>query len=147
MTPQERNDYKWKWHRFQQRYEAIYTAQFKKALQAQVQQFKRYRDVAYVNSVPIHDVLENLYKTVGPLWAAKTGIHRIKRIETKERLPMGFSDRIVALMRQYYNIDLINDAELMTHDSREYMARILSNAASSGASFDDIVREGSHERK
>ena len=139
MTPTERLDYKNKWHRFQQRYEGIYTTKFKAALQEQVHQYIKHRDIHSITATPIYKVLVELYKTVGPLWAAKTGIHKAK-VQVKAAMPMGFSERIVELMRQYYGIDLLNDAELMTRTTRELIVKVLSDAAVSGISFDEIVR-------
>jgi len=65
-----------RWDRFQKRYERIYTTKFKAALQEQVRQ---HLEVGYINSQPIYEVLVDLYRTVGPLWAFNTGVHRFKR--------------------------------------------------------------------
>jgi uncharacterized protein with gpF-like domain len=126
-----------RWDRFQKRYERIYTTKFKAALQEQVRQ---HLEVGYINSQPIYEVLVDLYRTVGPLWAFNTGVHRFKR-QTKARMPMGFSERIVELMRQYYGIDLLVDAEGITDTTREYIQEVLSAAATSGISFNEIVRQ------
>ena len=132
MTREEKSAYLRKWHRFQQRYENMYTPKFKAALRKQVQQYASRREI---NSGPIYEVLLDLYKTVGPVWAAVTGVHRMKA-----RMPMGFSARIVELMRQYYGIDLLNNAEQITQYTRDVIANILSDAALTGASINDIVR-------
>lgn len=136
MTVAEKKAYHYKWDRFQKRYERIYTTKFKEALQEQVEQYKKNRSI---NSGPIYKVLISLYKTVGPLWAQQTSLN-IKRQQVKARMPMGFNERIVELMRQYYGIDLLNDAELMTRVSRQVIADILSDAAITGASINEIVR-------
>lgn len=138
MTASQRQQYIITWHRFQQRHEAIFTNKFKAALQIQAKQFLRNKKVMDVTAYPIYVVLKELYETVGPLWAYKTGIHKIKR-EVKS-MPMGFSERIVALMKQYYGIDLLNDAEGITSYTREVIQDILSNAAQSGDSIFDIVK-------
>lgn len=135
-----RQDYIHKWHRFQQRYEAIYTTKFKAALREQLQQYINTGNVMAVTSQPIYNVLKELYETVGPLWAAKTGIHRLKTIEKKAMMPMGFNERIIDLMKQYYGIDLLNDAEGMTAYTREVISNVLSDAAQSGISFSEIVK-------
>jgi hypothetical protein len=127
-----------RWDRFQKRYERIYTTKFKAALREQVRQ---HIEVGYINSEPIYQVLVDLYKTVGPLWAFNTGVHRFKpKKQVKARMPMGFSERIVELMRQYYGIDLLNDAEGITANTRDYIQDILSDAAITGISFDEIVK-------
>lgn len=134
-----RTDYILKWHRFQQRHEAIYTTEFKKALRINIAQWERNQNVMDVTAEPIYKVLLRLYKTVGPLWAARTGVHITAR-EQKALMPMGFSERIVELMRQYYGLDLLNDAEQITAYTREIIVKVLSDAAQSGSSFDQIVK-------
>lgn len=135
-----KQDYIAMWHRFQQRHEKIYTTEFKKALQIQVQQYLKRNSLTDVTSEPIYKVLKHLYETVGPLWAQKTMVHRMP-VETKSRMIMGFAQRIIELMRQYYGMDLLNDAELMTTISRQYIADVLSAAALSGISNDEIVKQ------
>lgn len=136
MTAAEKKRYLYKWDRFQKRHERIYTTKFKAALREQVQQYAK---TGNINSGPIYSVLLDLYKTVGPLWAAATGVHRMK-LEKKARMPMGFNERIVELMRRYYNIDLLNDAEQMTTYTREVISAYLSKAAIEGTPINDIVR-------
>ena len=130
----DKEQYLQAWHRFQQRQERIFTTKLRVALKEQISQRMAGKDVT---SEPVYKVLIELYKTVGPLWAAKTGLHRIKEI--KSRMPMGFSERIVELMRQYYGIDLLNDAELITAHTREVIEGILSEAAQTGWSIDEIM--------
>lgn len=134
-----RQDYIYKWHRFQQRYEAIYATKFKAALKIQTKQFLRSQNLLDVTAYPIYAVLKELYETVGPLWAARTGVHRIKK-EEKAAMPMGFSQRIVDLMKQYYGIDLLNDAEGIAAYTREVIQNILSEAAITGASIYEITK-------
>lgn len=155
FTLKDKQAYLSKWHRFQQRYERIYTTKFKAALKTQVDEFiKHYKRVGpsqatmHISSEPIHKVLVSLHKTVGPLWAHKTEVHKMKPkrksmttpVSVKARMPMGFNERIVELMRQYYGIDLLNDAEQITAYTREVIQNVLNDAALSGASINDIVR-------
>lgn len=134
MTSQQKQDYKNKWDRFTKRYERIFTTKFKAVLQAQAKHHVYY---GYITSAPIHKLLTELYKTVGPLWAHTTQVG-IKR-QVKARQPMGFNERIVDLMKQYYGIDLLNDAEGITDYTREVIARVLSDAALTGASLSEQV--------
>jgi len=136
MTQAEQNKYFYEWHKFQQRYEKYYEKKFTAALKVQVAAFLKTQDVMSIPSFPIYTVLVNLYKTVGPRWA------RISKLSmTKATGQMGFNERIVELMRQYYGIDLLNDAEDITAYTKEVIQKILSDAAITGASFDDIVRQ------
>lgn len=136
MTQQEQNKYYYEWHKFQQRYEKYYEKKFLKALKLQVAAFIKTQDVMSIPSFPIYTVLVDLYKTVGTRWA------RVARVSmTKATGQMGFNERIVELMRQYYGIDLLNDAEDITAYTKEVIQNVLSDAALTGASFDDIVRQ------
>lgn len=136
MTKAEQNKYFYEWQKFQQRYEKYYEKKFVAALKIQVAAFLKTQDVMAIPSFPIYTVLNNLYKTVGPRWA------RIAKVSmTKATGQMGFNERIVELMRQYYGIDLLNDAEDITAYTKAVIQKILSDAAITGASFDDIVRQ------
>lgn len=135
MTKKEQNDYYRMWHKFQQRYEKLYEKKFAKALDIQVKAFIKTRDVMAIPSFPIYTVLVDMYKTVGPRW-----VRLSKMSMTKATGSMGFNERIVELMRQYYGIDLLNDAEAITAYTKEVIGKILSDAAMTGASYDDIVK-------
>lgn len=136
MTKAEQNKYFYEWQKFQQRYEKYYEKKFVAALKIQVAAFLKTQDVMAIPSFPIYTVLVDLYKTVGPRWA------RISKVSmTKATGQMGFNERIVELMRQYYGIDLLNDAEDITAYTKAVIQKILSDAAITGASFDDIVRQ------
>lgn len=138
MNATAKREYKHKWDRFQKRWERIYTTKFKKALQTQAHQ---QTTQGYITSAPIYEVLLDLYRKVGPLWAFHTKLHKIAaQPAVKARMPMGFNERIVELMKLYFGIDLLVDAEQMTQYSREVIAKILEDAATSGASINDVVR-------
>lgn len=136
MTPAEQNKYFYEWHKFQQRYEKYYEKKFAAALKVQVAAFIKTQDLMAIPSFPIYTVLVDLYKTVGARWA------RVAKVSmTKATGQMGFNERIVELMRQYYGIDLLNDAEGINDTTRAVIQKVLDDAAITGASFDDIVRQ------
>lgn len=54
---------------------------------------------------------------------------------------MGFTERIVELMQQYYGIDLLNDAEGITDVTREKIRAVLSDASYLGYSVDEIIAQ------
>jgi hypothetical protein len=134
MTPKEKKIYSLKWIKFQQRYEKAYTGKFISALQIQVNAYIKSRDLMMVPSYPIYDVLLSLYKNIGVDWA-----NFIRRDVNKAEGQMGFNQRIAELIKQYYNVDLLNDAELMTQYSRSVIADVLSKAAETGMQYSDIV--------
>lgn len=136
MTRAEQSAYWRKWNRFQQKYERIYERKFVTALQAQVDAFIKYQDVNLVPMFPIYDVMVNMYETVGPAWAQ---IARTESVKADGQL--GFNERIVELMRQYYGVDLLNDAAGITEYTKEVIRKVLADAAQLGWSFEQIVRE------
>ena len=134
MNRKEQREYWLKFHRFQLRYENLYYARVNRALKNQVQQYIDKKDLLYVRSGELYGVLLELYKQVGSVWARHT-----RRIKAAGQ--MGFSERIVMLMRQYYGIDLLNDAEGITDTTKAVIQRVLEEAAEAGWSFDEIVRK------
>lgn len=141
MTQREEQTYWNQWHAFQQANEKRFTKEFYKALQIQVRAFAKTQDVMQIPTFPIYTALNKLYTVVAPKWARVSRDQSFKADDLFVTGRLGFNERIVQLMRQYYGIDLLNDAELMTQYSREVIVRVLSQAAETGASFDDIVKE------
>ena len=136
MTKAEQNAYWRKWSRFQQKYEKAFIPKFTKALQIQVKAYIKTKDIMSIPSFPIYDVLVKLYKSCGPEWA-KYAFAQSKKANGQ----MGFNERIIELMRQYFGIDLLNDAELMTQYSRDVIVRVLSNGLEAGIGIEQIVKE------
>src|SRR5688572_13213770 len=127
-----RTEYKQMWDRWQRRIEAKYTAKIRKVLRLQVD---TYQAAGYVPSEPMREVLQELYREAGVQWAAKTGIHRKNPVSIKARMPMGFSERIVELMRMYYGDEyFFNWAEEITDTTRKDIENIFAQAAITGAS-------------
>ncbi len=127
------------WDRWQRRIEAKYAAKIRKVLQLQM---AAYKATSQVPSEPMRLVLIELYKEAGVQWAAKTGIHRKKPVSLKALLPMGFSERIVELMRMYYGDEyFFNWAEEITDTTRRDIEQIFSQAAITGASIDEITAQ------
>lgn len=134
-----RTEYKQMWDRWQRRIEAKYTAKIRKVLRLQVD---TYQAAGYVPSEPMREVLQELYREAGVQWAAKTGIHRKNPVSIKARMPMGFSERIVELMRMYYGDEyFFNWAEEITDTTRKDIENIFAQAAITGASIDEITQQ------
>lgn len=141
MTSQEQQQYWNKWHSFQQRHEKYFTPKFVKALKIQVDYYIKTQNLMTIPIFPIYDVLMQLYTTVGPKWARVSRTQSFKADDNFVTGSMGFNERIVELMRQYYGIDLLNDAAQITDYTRLVIQKVLGDAAISGASFDDIVKQ------
>ncbi len=135
MTNEQQNAYWLKFHRYQVRYENIYTPKFNAALKEQVNQFIEYGTLMNVNSMPVYKVLHSLYMDSAYIWA-----HRATANLRKERMTMGFSERIIELMRQYYGIDLLNLADGITQTTKDVIQAVLNQAAQEGFGFDGIVK-------
>lgn len=117
------------------RYELMYAGQINKALKAQVQEYIRTKDTIYVRSGGLYAVLIDLWKNTGTAWARHTN----PGLRKKDGGQMGFSERMVSFMHQYFSIDLLNDAEGITQTTIKLIQEVLSEAAIMGWSFDDIV--------
>lgn len=137
MTPKEQNIFWFKFHRFQMRRELMYTGQINKALKAQVQEYIRTKDTIYIRSAGLYTVLIDLWKSTGTSWARQTN----PGLRKKDGGQMGFSERMVSFMQQYFSIDLLNDAEGITQTTIRLIQEVLSEAALNGWSFDDIVEK------
>jgi SPP1 gp7 family putative phage head morphogenesis protein len=136
MTTAQQNKYWRNWHRFQQKNEKKYEAKFNKALQLQVDAYIRTQDLMAIPLFPIYEVINDLYRTVGPSWVKQT-----YKGMTKADGRLGFNERIIELMRQYYGIDLLNDASGITDYTRAVIQKVLDRAAIEGWSPDRIVYE------
>jgi len=135
MTNKEKNEYMSKWNRFQQKYERYFEKRFNRALKIQLEAFLKTQDIMAIPSFPIYTTLIELYKKVGPAWAR---VVRMDGIKADGR--MGFNEEIVALMNEYYGIDLMNDAEDINTFTRNILQKTLNRAATEGLSFNEIVR-------
>ena len=136
MTVQDQRDISLRFRRFVRRYEPIHARAINKALRTQVNQYIEKGTLMAVNSTPIYPVMVELYKTAAKIWAHQSAL-QIRR--HKGRQPLGFSERIVELMRKYYGIDLLNVAEGLTQTTKDQIQAVLSEAAEKGWSFDEIV--------
>lgn len=137
MTPEERTAYWHKFNSFQQRMERKYAPQINKAIKEQIEIYIKTGDVNLVSAIPVYKVLQTLYKDAGVNWAHKAIMHLPKK---KARLPMGFSERIVQLMLDYYGMDILNDSDRISQTTRDFISEVLSDAAEEGFGFDEIVK-------
>ena len=137
MTPKEQDEFWLKFHRFQMRYELMYTPKINKVLKNQVQQYITNRDLIYVRSGELYGVLIDLYKTTGTAWAYQTrGL-----LTKKAGGQMGFSERVVSIMQQIFGFELLNDAENITQTTIRLIQEVLTESALEGWSFDEIVKK------
>lgn len=136
MTIQQQDDLWYRFHRFTKRYERIYATEFNKALRTQINQYIDSGTLMAVDATPIYPVLVELYKATAVVWAHQSQL-QIQRM--KARQPMGFSERIVELMRKHFGIDLLNIAQQITDTTKRVIQEVLSKAVELGWSFNEIV--------
>jgi uncharacterized protein with gpF-like domain len=137
MTTDQQDEIWHKFNRFVKRYEAMYTKQFNDALKEQMQQYIDTGTVMSITSTPVYEALVSLYKASAVVWAHQSQL-QTQRI--KARQPMGFSERIVELMRKHFGIDLLNIAQGITDTTKRVIQEVLSKAVELGWSFNEIVR-------
>lgn len=113
----------------------MYTGKINKALKEQVQQYILHKDTIYVRSGGLYLVLLDLWKSTGTVWARHTN----PGLRKKDGGQMGFSERMVTFMQQYFSMELLKDAENITQTTIRLIQEVLSQAALEGWSFDQIV--------
>ena len=138
MTTPQQHAFWLKFHRFQMRYELMYHTKIDKALKEQVQQYLQSNNITDIHSGGLYPVLLDLYKNTGSAWAYHT--RSMMRVQ-KAGGQMGFSQRIVQFMQQYFSIDLLNVVETITATTKRLIGEVLAEAALEGWSFDEIVRK------
>jgi uncharacterized protein with gpF-like domain len=126
------------WVRFIRNMERKYLLSITAAIAAQFQQYISTQNIQAIDAQGLHDVLLKLRKEAAVVWGHKV---QLQLRNFKNRRPMGFSERIYELMKEYFGIDLLNDSEGITDTTREYIRMTLERAALNGSSFDDIVKE------
>lgn len=137
MTPKEQQEFWLKFHRFQMRYELMYTPRINTVLKKQVQQYITSKDLIYVRSTELYALLIDLYKTTGAAWAYQTrGL-----LNKKGGGQMGFSERVISIMRQIFEFELLETAENITQTTIRLIQEVLTDAALEGWSFDEIVKK------
>jgi uncharacterized protein with gpF-like domain len=139
MTEREKQDYWKQYIKLQQRYEKLYYPKVNKALQNQVQSVidkgLTQTAITEISYVELYEILQKLYLQVGVVYAA-----RVNRMTRKERMPMGFSAEIQALILRYFQTELLNTVNDITATTREQIQAILIEAQLLGLTNEDIVK-------
>lgn len=147
MTQEEKNNHLTRFQRFQQSREVHFAPKIDAALHQQYLQFIKYRDVHKIDSSGIITVIRDLYLDAGIVYGAKIradfnkmGAYK-KQMETKNRRPIGFSERMQELLNQYFTFDILNTSEGITKKTRELITKVLSDAYAQGLGIDDIISQ------
>lgn len=146
MTADEKYQYWLTFHRFQQSREKYFAPHIYKAIRSQYNTFLHaYKaglraDLALlkISSAPIIQVLKPLYLDAGKVYGAKV---RSYLNAQKSRSPIGFNERMVALMQAYFNADILNTSEGITDTTRDLIQAVFSQAVEMGWGIDDIIKQ------
>jgi len=144
MTQDEKQQYYLAFQRFQQSREKSFSPAIFRAIRSQYDTFikaiksgKR-TDLALlsITSQPINDVLKPLYLDAGIVYGAKI---RAFLNRQKGRMPIGFNERMIALMQAYFQTDILNTSENITQTTIELIQQVMIDAVEKGLGIDDII--------
>ncbi len=151
MTLEEKRDYYITFNRFQQSREKAYTPLFKKVLRQQQQYFidavnaGATYDVALINIpfAPMYELDKKLYIDSGRVYAGKVRLSIMQQVNRQKKgmQPIGFNERMVQLINQYFAIDLLNTVNDITQTTKDNIQKVLMKATELGWGFDKIVDE------
>ncbi len=143
MTIQDKYEYYQTFKKFQQSREKYFGPSINKALKEQVQQAIKAVKAGFFNpelkvSVePIHTALRPLYLD-SIIYGAKVRSYLNRQ---KARMPIGFNERMISLMLQYFETDILNTSQGITDVTKDFIQRILGEAALYGYGIDWQVEE------
>jgi len=124
-----------KFKSFVKKIERKYFTLLDAALREQIDTFISTQRLDSITSIGLYKVVTDLYIDAGVKWANYTRL----RLNEVKRMPMGFSERIVELMQQYFGLDLLNMCENMTQTTRDEIALVLTQSAQEGFGFNEVI--------
>lgn len=147
MTKTDKILWRRRFKKFQQSREKLYAPSIARELMEQIKTFiyyyKREGDIAVlrIDSEGIIKVIRKLYLDAGVTYGAKirAELHRLKR-EEKARMPIGFNERMVQLLKDYFRTDILNTSERITATTRELIQEVLQDAVTNGWGIDEIIK-------
>ena len=110
-------------NRFAKRNEGKYAKVLNRALRTQIDSYIKTGRVSSISSEPIVNALEKLVNDVSVQWAWTSGKFLASK---KARMPLGFSKRIIDLMRALYGPDLLNMSENITQTTIDQIRTVLN---------------------
>jgi len=150
MTNEEKRDYYITFHRFQQSREKAFAPLFKKVLRQQQQSFidavnaGATYDMALINIpfAPMYELDKKLYIDAGCVYAGKVRLSIVQqqRQQRKGMQPIGFNERMVQLINQYFAVDLLNTVNDITQTTKDNIQAVLMQSTINGWGFDEIVK-------
>lgn len=118
------------------KYERKYAPKMNKALREQINAYIRTGDISSIKSDEVLRILDQMALDVGVNWAYRaTANIRVK----KERKPLGYTERITQLIRNFYTVDMLNMSKNITETTKDQIRQVLSEAAQQGYSIQQIT--------
>lgn len=142
MTNQEKNEYRLRFRRFQQSREKFYAPKLKAAL---IAQYKTVIDnislgiaaADLIDPTVIAVIINDLYYDAATVYGAKI---RADLNRLKARMPIGFSEQMAQLVRDYFAADILNTSLGITETTKDLIRKVFTEAYEKGLSIDDIVQ-------
>lgn len=149
MTDNQKNEHRLRFRRFQQSREKHFAPKINKAIQDQYHYFIKHVEkngieaVNKINSVGIAKLLTSIYFDAAIIYGAKikADFGKIKTVEVKSRQPIGFSERMHELIKEYFGVDILNTAEGITNTTKELIKKVFINAYAQGLGINDIIKQ------
>ncbi len=142
MTQEEKNNYLLRFRRFQQSRERLYAPKINKALKGQYADFVKHYDrygmsaVDHIDRSELQGVLKTLYIDAGTTYGLKV---RGDLNREKGRMPIGFSERMLELITEYFQTYIFNGVERITEETQRLIREVFTNAYEQGLGIDDII--------
>jgi uncharacterized protein with gpF-like domain len=144
MTNQEKNEYRLRFHRFQKSREKFFAPKIFAALQAQYQSvinnISQGQDAAInsINPAGITQIIQQLYYDAATVYGAKI---RSDLNRQKARMPIGFSEQMEALIRAYFQTDILNTSIGIAVTTKDLIRQVFTDAYAKGLGIDDIIKQ------
>lgn len=135
--------------KFQQRRELLWAGRIRAALKAQVKFWidtyglkPTNTDHIILDYAPIYNVLLALYIDAGTVWGAKiySTLPKLPVPKVKARMPIGLSEFLIQAIKDYFDIDLLNDVQDISDTTRKQIIEALKQAAERGLGVDDTIK-------
>lgn len=144
MTKEEKHNFLLRFQRFQQSREKYFAPKINAALNKQYKAFLdnvKYLGVDAVNHIKPYDItkiLEDLYFDAGVTYGAKI---RSDLNHQKARMPIGFSERMHDLIKEYFGQDILTTSQGITDTTKKLIRDVFVNAYAQGLGINDIIKQ------
>ncbi len=148
MKQSEKRDYLIQFRKLQQSRETKYGPRINRALYNQYKTFLFHYNsdtvsisaatiaVDKISSTEIKSILSELYLDAGTTYGASVRAHLNRQ---KGRMAIGFSERMFQLIKDYFQTDILNQAEAITKKTKEIIKGIFVKAYKNGEGINEVT--------